>query len=73
MHVKDMKQGTPRNFTGKSDVNNDVAIGTGVMDWPAILKAAERAGVKWYFIEDESDAVEQHIPQSLKFLEQVKF
>ncbi|HMJ92012.1 MAG TPA: hypothetical protein VK530_19480, partial [Candidatus Acidoferrum sp.] len=61
------------NFTGKSDVNNDVAIGTGVMDWPAILKAAERAGVKWYFIEDESDAVEQHIPQSLKFLEQVKF
>jgi sugar phosphate isomerase/epimerase len=33
MHVKDMKKGTERNLTGKSDPNNDVAIGTGEMDW----------------------------------------
>jgi sugar phosphate isomerase/epimerase len=73
MHVKDMKVGTKGDFTGKSDVNNDVTIGTGVMDWPAILAAAKRAGVKWYFIEDEADAAAQHIPESLKYLEQVKF
>ncbi len=73
MHLKDMKRGTERNLTGKSNVNNDVALGTGIMDWPAILAAAERAGAKWYFIEDESDNSEMHIPQSLKFLEQVKF
>jgi sugar phosphate isomerase/epimerase len=73
MHVKDMKHGTERNLTGKSDPNNDVAIGTGVMDWPAILAAAERAGVKWYFIEDECDAVKQNIPQSLQYLRGVKF
>src|SRR5205809_1384545 len=55
MHVKDMKKGTPTGlFTGHSDVTNDVALGTGIMDWPAILKAARNAGVKWYFIEDES-------------------
>jgi sugar phosphate isomerase/epimerase len=73
MHVKDMKRGTEHNLTGKSNVNNDVAIGAGVMEWPAILAAAERAGVKWYFIEDESDAVEHQIPQSIKFLEQIRY
>ena len=54
-------------------MNNDVALGTGVMDWPAILTAAKRAGVKWYFIEDESDEVMRQIPQSLYYLKNVKF
>ena len=74
MHLKDMKKGTPTGFlTGQSAVTNDVALGTGQMDLPAILKAAKKAGVKWYFIEDESPISEQQIPQSLKFLQQVKF
>jgi sugar phosphate isomerase/epimerase len=73
MHVKDMKPGTKHDLTGQSDVNNDVQVGTGVIDWPAILGAAEQAGVTWYFIEDESDAAAQQIPGSLKFLEGVKF
>jgi sugar phosphate isomerase/epimerase len=73
MHVKDMKKGTERNLTGKSNVNNDVEVGTGEMNWPGILEAARRAGVKWYFIEDEADDVKQHIPGTLKFLENVKF
>ena len=74
MHVKDMKAGTEHNLTGGTkDLNNDVQVGTGIMDWPAILGAAKKAGVKWYFIEDESDAAAQHIPGSLKYLEAVKF
>src|SRR5436309_3052590 len=74
MHVKDMKKGTPTGlFTGHSDVTNDVALGTGIMDWPAILQAARNAGVKWYFIEDESPSSVQQIPQSLRFLERVRF
>ena len=74
MHVKDMKAGTEHNLTGGTkDLNNDVQVGTGLMDWPAILGAAKKAGVKWYFIEDESDAAAQHIPGSLKYLEGVKF
>src|SRR6266540_904882 len=74
MHVKDMKKGVQTgDLTGKSDVNNDVTLGTGMMDWPAILKAAQRAGVKWYFIEDESSASAQQIPLSLRYLERVKF
>jgi sugar phosphate isomerase/epimerase len=69
-----MKKGTPTGaLTGGTDVRNDVALGTGLMDLPAILKAAKKAGVKYYFIEDESPWSEQQIPESLRFLEQVKF
>jgi sugar phosphate isomerase/epimerase len=73
MHVKDMKQGTESNFSGGSNVNNDVALGTGTMNWPSILAAAKKAGVEYYFIEDESDAAAEHLPQSLKYLEQVSW
>jgi sugar phosphate isomerase/epimerase len=74
MHLKDMRKGVKTGeLTGKTDVTNDVVLGTGQMDWPAILKAAKKAGVKWYFIEDESPTAAEQIPQSLAFLETVKF
>jgi sugar phosphate isomerase/epimerase len=74
VHLKDMKKSVKTGvFTGKSDVTNDVPLGTGQMDWPAILGAAKKAGVKYYFIEDESPTVTEQIPQSLKYLGQVRF
>ncbi len=74
MHVKDMRPGTPTGLlTGQSDVKNDVAIGSGIMKWPEILKAAQKAGVKWYFIEDESPTSIEQIPVSMRFLELLKF
>ncbi|HEY8187616.1 MAG TPA: sugar phosphate isomerase/epimerase family protein [Pyrinomonadaceae bacterium] len=73
MHVKDMKQGTPGGFTGHSDVTNNVPLGTGVMNWAAIFRAAKKAGVKWYFIEDESPTSVAQIPQSLRYLEKLRF
>jgi sugar phosphate isomerase/epimerase len=74
MHIKDMKKGTPTGIlTGRSEVTNDVTLGTGQIDLAATLRAAKKAGVKWYFIEDESPTVEQQLPQSLKYLEQVSF
>jgi sugar phosphate isomerase/epimerase len=73
MHVKDMKQGTPQSTTGHSDVTNNVVLGTGVIDYKSVFRAAKKAGVKWYFIEDESPSVVTQLPQSLKFLETVKF
>jgi len=73
MHVKDMKPGTPTGlFTGHEDVTTNVALGTGVIDWPAVFRAARKAGVKWYFIEDESPDSVQQIPQSLSYLEKLK-
>jgi sugar phosphate isomerase/epimerase len=73
-HLKDMKKGTPTGLlTGHTDVTNDAALGAGQMDLPSILRAAKKAGVKWYFIEDESPWSERQIPQSLLYLEQVRF
>jgi sugar phosphate isomerase/epimerase len=73
LHVKDMKRGTPGGFTGHSDVTNNVALGEGIIDWPRVFRAAQKAGVKWYFIEDESPTSVQQIPQSLRYLETLKF
>jgi sugar phosphate isomerase/epimerase len=74
MHVKDLKQGVKTgSLSGHTDVANNVPIGTGQTDWPAVMRAAKKAGVKYYFIEDESPSVVGQIPQSLKYLEQVKF
>ncbi len=74
VHLKDMKKETPTGaLTGSTDVRNDAALGAGKMDLPAILRAAKKAGVKWYFIEDKSPWSEQQIPQSLRYLEQVRF
>lgn len=74
VHLKDMRKGTERgSLSGGTDVRNDVALGAGLMDMPAILRAAKKAGVKWYFIEDESPTSVQQIPQSLRYLENVKF
>ena len=65
VHLKDMKKGTPRGaLTGSTDVKNDAALGEGLMDLPMILKAAKAAGVKYYFIEDESPWSERQIPKS---------
>ena len=74
MHLKDMRHGVKLgDLTGHSDDTNCVALGTGQMDWPAILKTAHRVGVKWYFIEDEAPNSSEQIPQSLKYLEGIKF
>ena len=45
VHLKDMKVGTPIGLlTGSSDVKNDVAMGTGRIDYQRILPAAAEGG-----------------------------
>ena len=74
MHLKDMKSSTPTGLlTGHTDVTNDAALGAGKINLPAALKEARKNGVKFYFIEDESPVSEQQIPESLKYLGQIKF
>lgn len=73
MHLKDLKKGVIGDLTGQTDVTHDVVLGTGQMDMPGILKAAKKAGVKWYFIEDESPTAAQQIVKSLRYLESTKF
>jgi hypothetical protein len=61
------------SLAGGTDNKNGVVIGTGQTDWASLLRASQKAGVKHYFIEDESPTVLEQIPQSLKYLEQLKF
>jgi sugar phosphate isomerase/epimerase len=74
MHLKGMRDSTPTGLlTGHSAVTNDVAVGTGKIDYVPIVNAAKKIGVKWYIIEDESPVSEQQIPQSYYYLEALKW
>ena len=73
MHLKDLAKGVRGDLSGGTDLKNDVPLGTGQVDYPVLLKAAQEVGIKYYFIEDESPDVLKQIPQSLKFLSTVKF
>jgi sugar phosphate isomerase/epimerase len=72
MHLKDMKEGTPHNLRGESDIENNVALGKGAIEWPDLIRAAKAVGVKWYFLEDESSRSVTQIPESIRFLETLK-
>jgi len=72
MHVKDMRKGTKKDLTGLTSPENDVALGTGEIDIPAILKEAKKVGIKHYFIEDESNIITVQVPQSISYLKTLK-
>ena len=74
LHLKDLKKGVATgSLDGHTELTNDVALGTGQVNWPALLRAAQKVGVKYFFIEDESPTVVDQIPHSLRFLEQLEF
>lgn len=69
MHLKDLKKGVETgSLAGKTELTNDVVLGTGQTDWTAVLAAAKKAGVQHYFIEDESPTVMEQVPASLAFM-----
>jgi sugar phosphate isomerase/epimerase len=72
MHVKDLRKDVTGDLTGGAKDDTSVAIGQGKVNWSAVLKAAKKAGIKHYFIEDEAETAPQQIPVSLQFLEQLK-
>lgn len=72
LHLKDLRKGTPKDLTGSTPEDNDVPLGTGELNIPAILKAAKKAGIAHYFIEDESSHVMEQVPQSIKYLKSLK-
>ena len=72
MHLKDLRKGIPGDLSGGTSVENDVALGTGAINMPAVLKAAKKAGIKHYYIEDESSSFATQVPQSIAYLKSVK-
>jgi sugar phosphate isomerase/epimerase len=69
MHLKDMRKGTVKDLTGGTSVENDVPLGTGELDIPAILKEAKILGIEHYYVEDESNYVSKHVPLSIAYLQ----
>jgi sugar phosphate isomerase/epimerase len=68
MHVKDVRKGIKGDATGKIDTDSNVALGTGQINIPSIIKAAKKSDIEHYYIEDESNAVNTQVPVSLAFL-----
>jgi sugar phosphate isomerase/epimerase len=68
MHLKDLRKGTKKDLTGGTSPENDVPLGTGEIDIPAVLKEAKKIGIEHYFIEDESNQVNEQVPQSILYL-----
>ncbi|MBO0951515.1 sugar phosphate isomerase/epimerase family protein [Fibrella forsythiae] len=71
-HLKDRKPGTPDTMTGHADVESNVVLGDGDIGIAAFMQAAKKAGVKHYFIEDESSRSMDQMPKSLAFLRSLK-
>ncbi|HEY0654230.1 MAG TPA: sugar phosphate isomerase/epimerase [Chryseosolibacter sp.] len=71
MHLKDRKPGTPGNQNGHADVESNVVLGQGDVGIDRVMAAAKKAGVKHYFIEDESSRSVEQIPQSLAYLKSI--
>ena len=73
LHVKDIRKGAPTGFhTGRAPAADNVAVGSGAVDWKAMISAAERAGIEYYFIEDETADPMSNVPVSLAYLKALK-
>ena len=73
LHVKDIRKGAVTGLsTGGAAPIDNVAVGTGQINWPSVLKTAEQIGVKHFFIEDETPSPLVCIPDSLKYLRGLK-
>lgn len=74
MHIKDMKPGVPRgSLKGGIPDEQKAVIGSGQVDWPTLLKAAQRDGFAEYYIEDESTDPVRNAPQSVAYLQGVRY
>ena len=70
LHLKDLRKGAARATAepSRAPSTDIVAVGSGEIDWKAVLSAARDAGVAHYFIEDETPDPLKGIPDSLSYL-----
>ena len=72
-HLKDVRKGAPKGiFTGRAPIGDFVAIGTGQVDWPAVLAEGRSVGIEYSIIEDESSDPAGNIPPSVRYLESIR-
>jgi sugar phosphate isomerase/epimerase len=75
MHLKDMKPGTPTGVhTGSAPPDEtEVPVGSGQIDYRAVLRTAREVGVEKFYLEDETRDPFTTVPVSTRWLERVKF
>jgi sugar phosphate isomerase/epimerase len=68
-HLKDIQKGVEIcKPDGTAPDETSVPLGEGMMDWPGVIKAAEKCGVERHYIEDEHPNALAQIPVSLRYL-----
>lgn len=73
LHLKDLRKGTLKDHTGLTSGDNDVTLGTGELNIPGIIKEANKLGIKYMFIEDESSDPLYQVPESIKYLKSLTY
>jgi sugar phosphate isomerase/epimerase len=71
-HLKDLSRDikfTPP--TSDLPVTGNVVLGTGVLDFPAILAASKKVGIALHFLEDEGPESVEHLPQDLRYVQKL--
>ncbi len=68
LHLKDLRKGVVSDHQTPSRRENDVVLGTGQVDFPTVLRAAQNASVEYYYIEDETDGVVERVPLSREYI-----
>ncbi len=67
-HMKDMKPGTKKDWTGHAPDDTSVALGTGEVNVKGVVEAARSTGVQWHIIEEESPEPDKNVPAGLAYL-----
>lgn len=69
LHLKDRLKGSPYTSNGTADVDKtNVVLGTGDVGIAGLVAEAQKQGIQYYFIEDESSRVIQQVPKSLQYV-----
>jgi sugar phosphate isomerase/epimerase len=74
MHIKDMKPGVPRgSLAGGIPAEQQAPTGEGQVNWGALMAAAQKDGLQYYYIEDETPDPVRNVPKSIAYLETLKY
>ena len=73
MHLKDLRKGVTGDLSGSTPRENDVVLGTGQVDFPAVLRAARNTNIEFYYIEDESPDVIERVPISREYIMSIRY
>lgn len=74
MHIKDMKPGLARgSLSGGLPAEQQAVIGQGQVNWAEVMAAAEKDGLEYYYIEDETPDPVNNVPQTISYLERLRY